>query len=175
MTFQQIVTSLMVKTVPGHRRLFRAILISLFVLGGQFALGQTFKNPIAPPLSADPSIVMDNGTYYFTSTDGRGSIDVQSSKSLATLGTARKTAVFNPCCGYEHPSLWKLRGNWFMLWDDGNGSANYGLGLAVFNGGDVTNPGAWTNRGKVFGTDTNTGVYGPGTTFDLPSTEQQQQ
>jgi len=95
------------------------------------ATGATFTNPIvqaAPDSgSADPSVVLFRGYYYYCRALGDRAIGVARARRLQDIGAAPMVTVFRPAPGSDHgrelwaPELQRIRGRWYIYFAASDG------------------------------------------------------
>ncbi len=113
----------------------------------------SFYNPIVPSL-ADPSVLLYNGSYYFTYSDSTGNIYVTKSSQLSRLDNGPTATVWTHpasgdyCCEIWAPELKLISGTFYIYFaaDDGNNNNHRMYALQA----DTNDPqGSYTFRGKV--------------------------
>src|SRR4051812_8252132 len=85
----------------------RGLLLAAALLTATAASAQTFTNPILGESSADPSIVLYNGFYYYAGSAGDLGIVVRKSSTLTGLGSATAVKVWTaPATGAYSKEVW---------------------------------------------------------------------
>jgi GH43 family beta-xylosidase len=121
--------------------------------------GQTFTNPIVRSQdTGDPKMWQYNGSYYFTFTPNRPSIEVWRSNTITGIDCGTKSAVWTaPATGPYSQDIWGpriffLQGNWYLYVaaDDGN-NANHRM--YVLEGTTSQPDGPYIMKGKIASAD----------------------
>jgi GH43 family beta-xylosidase len=86
---------------------------------GYASYGGTFNNPITKEDTPDPSIVYQNGYYYFTFTHGGKDIEVWKSRSLDMRGAVKATVWTPPFNTMYSAHIWApelqwIDGKWYI-------------------------------------------------------------
>jgi GH43 family beta-xylosidase len=129
-------------------------LVVAMALCAAAASAQTFTNPIVGETSADPSIVLYNGFYYYASSAGDLGINVRKSSTLAGLGSAAAVKVWTaPASGAYSREVWApelqlLNGHWYLYFaaSDGN-NANHRM--YALESTTLDPQGAYTFKGQL--------------------------
>ena len=144
-----------------------------------------FNNPVAPVLSADPSIVMVNGVFNYVKSTG-GGIDLYQSATLAGLSTVQPVHIVQmpesggpgDNCDLWAPELRLIDGAWWVyyaatssagsnnLCDGTDRNASHRMFAASADSANVA--GSWTRQGKLAPTDSDHWAI-DGTTLQMPS------
>src|SRR3982751_4627523 len=113
----------------------------------------TFTNPLLPS-GADPWSIYKNRYYYYTHTLGNR-LMIWKTKSIATLGTAKKKLVFQPPAGQSYskqlwaPEIHFIRDKWYIYFaaDDGK-NENHRL-YVLENSSKDPMKGEWKLKGRM--------------------------
>jgi len=112
----------------------------------------TFLNPIK--VGADPSIVMDGGSYWFAESVSDKGIALRHSPTITGLGESERQVIWQApatgpiCCETWAPELQKIRGSWYIYFAADNGdNANHRMYVIKALTSDPF--GAWSEPVKV--------------------------
>jgi GH43 family beta-xylosidase len=130
------------------------LLLAAVLFTATAASAQTFTNPIVGETSADPSIVLYNGSYYYASSAGDLGINVRKSSTLSGLGSAPTVRVWTaPATGAYSKEVWApelqlINGHWYLYVaaSDGN-NANHRM--YVLESTTLDPQGAYTFKGQL--------------------------
>jgi GH43 family beta-xylosidase len=101
----------------------------LHTVGGGQPSG-TFANPILRN-GADPWLEYWDGHYYLSTTTWDSTVVMRRSTTLAGLGTAPATVVWNDagtasrCCSHWAPEFHRINGTWYLTYTSGNSQTNF--------------------------------------------------
>ena len=118
----------------------------------------SFVNPIvaasAGTGSADPSVVLHRGYYYYCRAIGNDAIGVARARRLQDIGAAPMIAVYRPPQASRHsrelwaPELQRIRGRWYIYFAASDGvNANHRMYALQASGDDPQ--GAYAFKGRV--------------------------
>ncbi len=128
------------------------------LLGFGPARAATFVNPIVTASpgtgSADPSVVLHRGYYYYCRAIGNDAIGVAKARRLQDIGAAPVTAVYRPPPGSPYsrelwaPELQRIAGRWYIYFAASDGvNANHRMYALQASGDDPQ--GAYAFKGRV--------------------------
>ena len=118
----------------------------------------TFTNPIVEASvgtgTADPSVVLYRGYYYYCRALGDRAIGVARSRRLQDIGAAPMVIVFTPAAGSDHvrqlwaPELQRIHGRWYIYFTASDGiNANHRMYALQAVGDDPQ--GGYVLKGRV--------------------------
>jgi GH43 family beta-xylosidase len=116
----------------------------------------TFTNPLRN--GADPWVVADAGTYYYTQTAGTR-VNLWKTTSMSKLGTASMVTAYQPTNGAPNsqnvwaPELHKLDNKWYIYYTAGSGPDETQRTWVLENTSADPTTGTWTDKGRIFNTD----------------------
>ena len=135
----------------GRIRLVPLLLAALIVLAAAPSFAAVFTNPIveASPLtgSADPSVVLYRGDYYYCRSIANGYIGVARARRLQDIGAAPMKVVFRPPAGTAYskrlwaPELQQIGGRWYIYFAASDGpDPNHRMYVLQSSGSDPQGP-----------------------------------
>lgn len=132
----------------------KQIFFLAFVLTGLITQAQqTFTNPVLPS-GPDPWTIYKDGYYYYTNSTG-DNITIWKTKSIATLSTAEKKAVWTPPkTGPYSKELWApeihfFQNKWYVYFAADSGNNNDHRLYVLENASADPLQGVWTMKGKL--------------------------
>jgi GH43 family beta-xylosidase len=119
--------------------------------GAAAALAATFVNPIveaaAATGSADPSVVLDHGHYYYCRAIGDRAIGIARARRLQDIGAAEMTVVFRPPADAPYsrqlwaPELERIGSRWYIYFTASDGdNASHRMYVLQSLGSDPRGP-----------------------------------
>ena len=147
-------------SIHAGLRVFVAMVIAAAAAGllPSAASSATFTNPIveaAPDTgSADPSVVLHRGYYYYCRSLGARAIGVARARRLQDIGAAPMATVFSPPADVAYgrevwaPELQRIRGRWYIYFAASDGvNANHRMYALQAVGDDPQ--GQYVLKGRV--------------------------
>ena len=122
------------------------------------ARAASFVNPIVAASpgtgSADPSVVLHRGYYYYCRAIGNDAVGVARARRLQDIGAAPMVTVYRPPPGSSHsrelwaPELQRIRGRWYIYFAASDGvNANHRMFALQATGDDPQ--GSYAFKGRV--------------------------
>jgi GH43 family beta-xylosidase len=134
-------------------RVFRLMLILLFVAGPGSGSAETFKNPLLPS-GPDPWVISRDGFYYYMNTMG-DNLTIWKTRDITDLAHAEKKVVWTPPPTGPYskevwaPELHFLLGKWYIYFAADAGSNDDHRIWVLENGSADPLQGTWTMKGKL--------------------------
>ncbi len=113
----------------------------------------TFTNPLLPS-GADPSVVQEDGYYYYMNTTGRN-LTIWRTRDITDLQNAEKKVVWTPPASGPYskeiwaPELHRVEGKWYIYFAADAGTNDTHRVWVLENSSANPLQGAWTMRGKL--------------------------